>query len=75
MSWSFTRCLGEESSLRATSHAAYLGNGLIIYSFFIKRLNVKNQVKIFKTSDNQTEINVQFDQETVWLNQKQMAEL
>lgn len=36
---------------------------------------MENQIVIFKTADNVTEINVQFDNETVWLNQKQMAEL
>lgn len=34
-----------------------------------------NQIEIYKTTDNQTEINVQFDTDTVWLNQKQMAML
>lgn len=34
-----------------------------------------NQIEIYKTTNNQTEINVQFDTDTVWLNQKQMAML
>jgi len=33
------------------------------------------QIEIFKTKDNQTEVQVMFDQETVWLSQKQMSEL
>ncbi|MCW2119394.1 RhuM family protein [Flavobacterium sp. 7A] len=34
-----------------------------------------NQIEIFKTLDNQTEIKVQFENETVWLSQGQMAAL
>jgi len=36
---------------------------------------MENQVEIFQSIDSQTEINVQFDEETVWLTQKQMSEL
>ena len=36
---------------------------------------MENQIEIFKTADNRTEISVQFEEETVWLTQKQMAEL
>ena len=36
---------------------------------------MENKIEIYKTTDNQTEIKVQFDADTVWLNQKQMAEL
>jgi prophage maintenance system killer protein len=36
---------------------------------------MENKVEIFQTTDSQTEIKVQFDEETVWLTQKQMAEL
>jgi prophage maintenance system killer protein len=34
-----------------------------------------NQIEIFKTLDNQTEIKVHFENETVWLSQGQMATL
>ena len=34
-----------------------------------------NEIEIYKTSDNQTEIEVQFDGETVCLSQVQMASL
>lgn len=34
-----------------------------------------NEVEIYQSNDNQIEIRVQFDNETVWLSQKQMAEL
>ena len=34
-----------------------------------------NEIEIYKTPDNQTEIEVQFDGETVWLSQVQMASL
>lgn len=34
-----------------------------------------NQIVIYQGSDGQTQIEVKFDQETVWLNQKQMAAL
>lgn len=33
------------------------------------------KVELYKTADNQTELNVQFENETVWLSQLQMAEL
>ena len=33
------------------------------------------KVELYKTTDNQTELNVQFENETVWLNRTQMAEL
>ena len=35
----------------------------------------QNKIEIFKTRDNLTEIKVQFEQDTVWLNQKQMSVL
>jgi len=34
-----------------------------------------NEIEIYTTTDNQTEIQVRFDGETVWLNQYQLAEL
>jgi hypothetical protein len=34
-----------------------------------------NEIEIYRTPDNKTEIEVQFDGETVWLNQVQMASL
>ena len=37
--------------------------------------SMKNTIEIYSTTDNQTEIKVQFEADTVWLNQKQMAEL
>lgn len=36
---------------------------------------MKNEIEIYQTQDNQTVISVQFDNETVWITQKQMAEL
>ncbi len=36
---------------------------------------MENKIEIFKISDNQAEIQVQFDDDTVWLNQMQMASL
>ena len=33
----------------------------------------QNKIEIFKTKDNQTEIKVKFEQETVWLNRHQLA--
>lgn len=35
----------------------------------------KNQVEIYKANDGSTQINVQFEQDTVWLTQAQMAKL
>ncbi len=37
--------------------------------------NNSNKIEIFQSSKNETEIKVKFENETVWLNQKQMAEL
>ena len=34
-----------------------------------------NSIEIYRTSDNQAEVEVKFDKDTVWLNQYQMAEL
>ncbi len=34
-----------------------------------------NEVEIYKTADNQTQIEVKFDRDTLWLNQKQIAEV
>jgi prophage maintenance system killer protein len=36
---------------------------------------MENQIEIFKTNDDQTIVQVRFENDTVWLNQKQMAEL
>jgi len=36
---------------------------------------MENKFEIYKTSDNQTEIQVQFDVDTVLLSQAQLAEL
>jgi len=36
---------------------------------------MKNKIEIYRTTDNQTEVKVQFDENTVWLNQAQMADL
>ena len=35
----------------------------------------KSEIKIYKTPDGQTSIEVKFEKDTVWLSQKQMAEL
>ncbi len=34
-----------------------------------------NQIEIYKGSDNQTQIEVQFENETVWLSQEQLVRL
>ena len=34
-----------------------------------------NQIEIYQTKDKQTEIEVKFEEDTVWLTQKKMAEL
>lgn len=38
-------------------------------------MNTENQIEIYQANDGSTQINVQFEQDTVWLNQAQMAEL
>ena len=35
----------------------------------------QNKIEIFQSKDNKTEIKVQFEEDTVWLTQAQMAEL
>ena len=36
---------------------------------------MENKIEIYQGENGQTQIEVKFEQETVWLNQKQMAEL
>jgi len=36
---------------------------------------MENKIEIYKSKDNQIELQVQMDTDTVWLNQRQMAEL
>jgi len=36
---------------------------------------MNDKIEIYRTADNQTEVNVRLDDNTVWLSQKQMAEL
>ena len=36
---------------------------------------MKNQIEIYRTPDNQTEVKVKFEKETIWLNQRQIADL
>ncbi|WP_230380197.1 hypothetical protein [Kaistella gelatinilytica] len=38
-------------------------------------MEIKNQIEICQASAGSTQINVQFEQDTVWLTQSQMAEL
>lgn len=38
-------------------------------------MNTENQIEIYQATDGSTQINVQFEQDTVWLTQAQMAEL
>ncbi|TNH08067.1 hypothetical protein FHQ26_09230 [Testudinibacter sp. TR-2022] len=35
----------------------------------------KNPIEIYQTQDGQTQVEVRFEQETVWLSQAQMAKL
>ncbi len=44
---------------------------------FVKiiKLMTESEIKIYQTEDGQTKIDVKFDNETVWLTQKQMAQL
>ena len=41
----------------------------------IQPMNTENQIEIYQANDGSTQINVQFEQDTVWLTQAQMAEL
>lgn len=41
----------------------------------ISILTMKNQIEIYTTRDNETAVEVRFDEENVWLNQEQMCEL
>jgi hypothetical protein len=40
-----------------------------------KKFMTESEIKIYRTEDGQTKIDVKFDNETVWLTQKQMAAL
>src|SRR5690606_27438402 len=40
-----------------------------------KQDRMENQIEIYQGSDGLTQIEVKFEQETVWLNQRQLAEL
>ena len=41
----------------------------------MKEDNMNNKIILYKTEDGRTEIEVSLEGETVWLSQKQMAEL
>ncbi len=38
-------------------------------------MNTQDQIKIYQTDDGQTQINIRFEQDTVWLNRQQLAQL
>ncbi|WP_379025200.1 hypothetical protein [Parapedobacter deserti] len=38
-------------------------------------LMTENQIEIYQSGDGQTLVEVKFEHDTIWLNQKQMAEL
>lgn len=38
-------------------------------------MNKQNQIAIFQATDGQAQVEVRFQEETIWLSQKQMAEL
>lgn len=38
-------------------------------------MDTENQIEIYQAEDGSTQINVQFEQDTVWVTQAQMAEL
>jgi len=42
---------------------------------YMQKKRVKNKFEIYQTPDKQAEIQVQFEEDTVWLSQLQMAEL
>ena len=46
-----------------------------MWQLFGESMNMNNQIEIYKMPDGNTEIEVQFDKDTVWLNQNQNAEL
>lgn len=54
-----------------------MGNPNILVNIWktVKLKHKINEIVIYKTPDEQIAIDVQFDDETVWLTQKQMAEL
>lgn len=41
----------------------------------VLEFKMQNQIEIYQGTDGQTQIEVKFEQDTVWLNQKQMADL
>jgi len=36
---------------------------------------MENQIEIYQSGDGETQIEVKFEQDTVWLSQKQMSDL
>ena len=38
-------------------------------------MKTEDQIEIYQANDGSTQINVQFEEDTVWLTQAQMAEL
>jgi prophage maintenance system killer protein len=45
------------------------------YRFVKNKIMTESEIKIYQTDDGQTNIDVKFENETVWLSQKQMAQL
>lgn len=43
--------------------------------FSVEKMESKGQIIIYQTPDHQTQIEVKFEEETVWLSQQQMAQL
>ena len=45
------------------------------YRFVKNEIMTESEINIYQTDDGQTNIDVKFENETVWLSQKQMAHL
>jgi hypothetical protein len=58
----------------ATSRPGAVRRGRM-WQLFGESMNMNNQIEIYKTPDGNTEIEVQFDKDIVWLNQNQITEL
>jgi len=62
--------------LRQPRHASFkrqMNNRILVFNTLAQTIQKMNEIIIYQTTDNQTQIEVQFEKETIWLTQKQIA--
>jgi len=50
-----------------------MNNRILVFNTLAQTIQKMNEIIIYQTTDNQTQIEVQFEKETIWLTQKQIA--